>query len=77
MDTYVETCMYCEKNYKTKKSLKEALANGIDVYVFQPGTFPPARNGLITLEGPHYPKPHTWYASCEVVDGKIVPDTLK
>jgi len=30
------------------------------------------KNGTITLEGPHYPEPHRWYAQAEVVDGVIV-----
>jgi len=55
--------MYTTKNFKTKKALKEALAAGEIVTVYQPGGMFPARPGKITLEGPHYPAPHTWYAS--------------
>jgi hypothetical protein len=34
--------------------------------------FPAKQNGTESIEGPHYPKPHTWYAQVEVVDGKVV-----
>ncbi len=30
------------------------------------------RNGKFCVEGPHYPEPHRWYASCEARDGVIV-----
>ena len=66
--------MYSVINFKTKEALKEAVANGERVEVFQPGPFggnAPA-NGSVCLEGPHYPEPHKWYASCELKDGAIV-----
>jgi hypothetical protein len=28
--------------------------------------------GKHCVEGPHYPKPHSWYASVVVADGRIV-----
>lgn len=65
---------YVDPNYPTKKALREALAAGTPVGVFQPGPFagniPP--NGTVYLEGPHYPKPHTWYAEGRMVDGRLV-----
>ena len=67
--------MYCFTNFKTKKALKEAVAAGQDVRVFQPNNMfntPTPENGTVGLEGPHYPKPHTWYASATLKDGKIV-----
>lgn len=30
------------------------------------------RNGEAFLEGPHYPKPHKWYAKVRVQDGIVV-----
>lgn len=66
--------MYCDTNFKTKKALKEAVAAGQRVTFYQPGPFggnEPA-NGSITLEGPHYPEPHRWYAQATVKDGQIV-----
>lgn len=32
----------------------------------------PTNNGVETVEGPHLPKPHTWYARCTIVDGEVV-----
>lgn len=64
---------YVDPNFKTKKALKEAVANGEHVTVFQPGgMFPAPTNGETSVEGPHYPKPHTWYARVEIQDGKVV-----
>ncbi len=70
--------MYTVEDFKTKKALKEAVASGKPVETFQPGGFFKAqKNGRIALEGPHYPKPHTWYAQAEIRDGFIVPGTVK
>jgi len=70
--------MYTCTNYRTKKALKDALKAGEVVLVFQPGPFgPDVKDGPGYLEGPHYPAPHTWYASCTIKDGAIVPGTLK
>ena len=62
---------YVDPNFRTKKALKEAVANGDTVMVFSPGPFPCPINGQVGIEGPHYPKPHTWYANCTVVDGIV------
>ena len=64
--------MYVDPNFPTKKALKEAVAAGLDVSVFSPGPFPAKRDGTEYVEGPHYPKPHSWYAQVEVKDGKVV-----
>lgn len=70
--------MYTDINFKTKKALKEAVNSGEQVSTFQHGgMFPVKRDGQITLEGPHYPKPHSWYASCQVKDGIIVKGTVR
>lgn len=84
---------YTVINFKTKKQLKEAVANyknaeyeaildnnGKPVYkyspvrCFQPGLGPDLSNftGVVYLEGPHYPKAHTWYAQAELKDGIVV-----
>ena len=71
---------YTVINFKTKKALKEAvanrvLANGIGpVTCFQPGLGPDLSNytGKICLEGPHYPAAHTWYAAAELKDGIVI-----
>jgi len=67
-----EQVAYVDPNYPTKKALKEAVAAGKDVYIFSPGPFGAPQNGTTAVEGPHYPKPHTWYATVEVKDGKVV-----
>lgn len=66
--------MYTTHNFKTKKQLKEAVAAGIKVRVYQPGPFGgnESDNGWVALEGPHYPAPHTWYAQALLQDGVIV-----
>ena len=56
---------YTRKDYPTKKAVREAVAAGERVEVYQPGGIFPLRpyNGnQVALEGPHYPKPHRWYA---------------
>ena len=67
--------MYTLTNFKTKKQLKEAVAAGRRVTVYQPnadltGAVTP-ENGTIYLEGPHYPEPHRWYAEAELKDGIV------
>lgn len=77
--------MYTQKNFKTKKQLKEAVAAYLataavfgseaqPVRYFQPGPFGgnEPRSGTFCCEGPHYPAPHTWYATCTAKDGAIV-----
>lgn len=64
--------MYTVTNFKTKKQLIEAVKEGKKVGVFQPGPFPCQKDGNVSLEGPHYPAPHTWYASAVIKDGVIV-----
>lgn len=64
--------MYVEPNFPSKKALREAVKNGEAVSVFSPGPFPAKRDGRESVEGPHYPKPHTWYAEVEVVNGLVV-----
>lgn len=69
---------YTEINFKSKKELKEYVASGKEVHVYQPGPFgPDVKDGMCSLEGPHYPKPHKWYASCQIKDQKIIPGTIK
>jgi hypothetical protein len=64
--------MYCEVDFKTKKALKEAVLAGRQIGIFAPGLGTPKDNGTEYLEGPHYPKPHTWYAEVQMKDGIIV-----
>jgi hypothetical protein len=66
--------MYVSPNFPTKKALKEAVAAGQEVTIFQPGPFGGNEplNTKCCVEGPHYPKPHSWYAEVTVENGKVV-----
>jgi len=67
---------YTDTNFKSKKALKEAVAAGIEVTVFQPGPLGgEIEDGIVFLEGPHYPEPHRWYAKAEVRSGVIIKVT--
>lgn len=68
--------MYTETNFKTKKEFKEAFKQGKIIRVYQPGgLFPGTETGTTCIEGPHYPKPHSWYASV-IVENYIVKKIL-
>ncbi len=67
---------YTTFNYRTKKALVLAVKAGESVqvapnrYGFSDG---PNDRGIVYLEGPHYPAPHTWYAQATVdVNGVVV-----
>jgi len=46
------------------------------LYTYNPsGMFPTPKNGSDVIEGPHYPKPHRWYAVVQVKDGYVVKVT--
>ncbi len=70
--------MYTDTDFRTKKALREAIAAGEQITYYQPGPFGGlgsaglTQDGTITLEGPHYPKPHRWYARARVADGLVV-----
>jgi hypothetical protein len=67
--------MYVEPNFKSKAALKRALAAGEEVDVYQPGLGTVPVNGKVSLEGPHYPAPHTWYGTGTMQDGRLVKVT--
>ena len=70
--------MYTTTDFKTKKAFKQAVNDGEVVEVFQPGgMFPGKTDGAIALEGPHYPAPHTWYATAAIVDSVVVRGSVK
>lgn len=68
---------YTVTNYLTKKALREAIASptpprirwGVSL-VSDPAEAPDY-TGVAFLEGPHYPRPHTWYAKVQVTNGRI------
>lgn len=67
--------MYCDINFPTKKSLREAVKENRRVGVYQPNNFfgvTPPLNGEVVVVGPHFPKPHTWGATVELREGWIV-----
>jgi hypothetical protein len=71
--------MYARGNPRTKKQLKEMVASGKPVQVFQPGPFADSAttSGRVFLEGPHYPAAHSWYASAVIKDSVIVQGSVK
>lgn len=66
--------MYTCTNFKTKKALKEAVASGQDVRIYQPGPFGgnEPSNGEVSVEGPHFPEAHRWWAEVMLHEGRIV-----
>ena len=70
--------MYTERNFKTKRALKEAVARNEMISIYQPGgMFVPQEalpdyTGPAFVEGPHYPQAHTWYAKVHLVNGLVV-----
>ena len=64
---------YVQRNFKTKKEFIASVKAGDKHYTYNPsGMFETTKNGLDVVEGPHYPKPHRWYASVVVKDGVVV-----
>lgn len=63
---------YVSPNFPTKKTLKEALQRNLPISVYQPGIGEVPKNGSISIEGPHYPQPHRWYAEDTMKNGKLI-----
>ena len=64
---------YVDPNYPSKKAFKEAVLAGIVHTTYNPsGMFPTRQNGSDVIEGPHYPKPHKWYAAVTVESGIVI-----
>lgn len=70
--------MYTSTNFKTKKAFKDAVASGKEVRIYQPNDVfgnakaSPNYSGSASVEGPHFPAPHTWYANVKVENGIVV-----
>ena len=64
--------MYADTNFKTKKAFKEAVQRGEEIRIYAPCLGEPRRNGKEFVEGPWYPKPHTWYAEVTMENGIVV-----
>lgn len=64
--------MYTVPDFRTKKDLKEAVASGEKVIVYdKEACCGLVTNGEESVEGPHYPEPHRWQAKVTITDGKI------
>ena len=64
---------YVNPDYKSRKEFKAAVDSGVKHRTYNPsGMFPTPQHGSDVIEGPHYPKPHRWYASVVVQDGIVV-----
>lgn len=67
------TIAYVDPNYTTKKEFIAAIKAGKQHTTYNPsGMFPTTQNGNDVIEGPHYPKPHKWYASVVVKEGIVI-----
>ena len=64
--------MYLSPNYPSKAAAKKAIAAGVKVVVFAPGLGEVPENGRVSIEGPHYPKPHKFYGSAFIENGAVV-----
>jgi hypothetical protein len=70
--------MYTEVDFKTKKELIEAVKKGEQIRVIQPNDMfnvnEKYRDGKqsVTVEGPHFSRPHSWYARVDIENGIIV-----
>lgn len=64
--------MYVTGNPKSKKQIKEWMAEGKRVTVFSLSPFEkPPFNGTVYIEGPHYPQPHKFYAQA-IVENSVI-----
>jgi len=64
---------YVNQNFKTKKAFKQSVKNGDQHMTYNPSDmFSTTKNGTATIEGPHYPQPHKWYATVTVQGGYVV-----
>lgn len=67
---------YVNPDYATKKAFKAAVAAGVKHETYNPsGVFNAPQNGRDVIEGPHYPKPHRWYAAVVVENGIVIKVT--
>ena len=67
---------YLLPNLASKAAVKRAIASGQLVRVISNsawGDIP--QDGVVSVEGPHYPKPHTFYGEATVKGGKVVKIT--
>lgn len=72
---------YTRHNFKTKAALRNAVAKsrevgadtwGLEVWSHDRSDKSIVKDGIVTIEGPHWPSLHCWYARCRVADGRVV-----
>lgn len=63
---------YVSPNFRSLKQLKDAIKQGRPVYVYAPGLGSVPNDGPVYLEGPHYPEPHSWYATGTMKGGRLI-----
>lgn len=63
---------YTKENYQTKKALKQAVERGDRITCYQPAFGSTPANGELSVDGPHYPQPHKWYARVTLKDGYVI-----
>ena len=64
---------YTVQNFKSKAAIKRALADKVEIGVFQLGPWGDVpKDGPVSLEGPHYPQPHSWWGTGTMKDGLLV-----
>jgi len=64
--------MYTNVNFLTKKAFREAVERGDKITLYAPGMGKPKTDGIESVEGPHYPRVHSWYAVVQMKDGIVV-----
>lgn len=69
---------YVYPNFKSKKALKDAIAEGKTVRFEGQSMCSPTPDystftgKILDLMGPHYPEPHKWYANVILENGKVI-----
>ena len=64
---------YLLPNFKSKTAAKKAIAEGQKVTVTATSPFDTIpQNGVVSVEGPHYPRPHTFYGKAHIQNGRVV-----
>jgi hypothetical protein len=64
--------VHIDPDYPTKKAFLEALKNGKEIFVYQPGLFPISNEGtgVFVVEAPaHF---HKWYCRVQCENSKIL-----
>ena len=67
--------MYVSGNPASKAELKRWLKAGKNPGVYAPGMGEVPHDGIVHLEGPHYPKAHSWYGKGTMEKGRLIKVT--